>query len=71
MLSQLNPSCEVTQKRCVDTSPQVDDRWNRNEQDDLKEAIDLMYDFKKKLNKLHPRISDMVETMLQRHGNRF
>lgn len=67
MLGQINPNqpLPLNQSCAVDKSCS-EDRWSRNEQEDFKEAIDLLYDFKKKLNKLHPRVGDLVETMLQR-----
>ena len=42
-----------------------DDRYDRNEQEDLKLAIDYLYEFKAKLNKLHPSILDKIQHMLQ------
>jgi len=50
---------------CVSV-PCRDDRYDRNEQEDFKLAIDYIYELKAKLNKLHPSILDKVEMMLQR-----
>jgi hypothetical protein len=47
-----------------------DDRYERNEQEDLKLAIDHLYEFRAKLNKLHPAVLDKVEMMLQ-HNRRY
>jgi hypothetical protein len=41
------------------------ERWNRNEQEDLKSAIDALYEFRRKLENLHPNCIDLVNTMLQ------
>lgn len=40
--------------------------YSRNEKEDLKTAIDALYDFKKKLSELHPVVIDVVDNMLQR-----
>jgi hypothetical protein len=52
------------------TSPKRDDRYDRSEQEDLKLAIDYIYEFRGKLNKLHPGVLDKVEQMLQ-HNRRY
>lgn len=62
MLSSLN--CNQAQ-RCEVSAPRMDDRYERNEQEDLKLAIDHLYEFKAKLNKLHPGVLDKIELMLQ------
>ncbi len=51
---QLNPSVEV----------RPDDRWSRNMQEDMKEAIDLVFKFKASLDKLHPECLAIIERML-------
>lgn len=61
MLSGLN--CSPQRAEC--SAPRMDDRYDRNEQEDLKLAIDYLYEFKAKLNKLHPSVLDKVELMLQ------
>ena len=43
-----------------------DDRHTRDVVKDLKEAMDLLYDFTNKLVKLHPNVFDIVEALLQR-----
>lgn len=40
--------------------------YERNEKDDLKIAIDALYEFKNKLSALHPTVIDVVDNMLQR-----
>lgn len=62
MLSSLN--CYSTE-RCEVNAPMRDSRYDRNEQEDLKLAIDHLYEFKAKLNKLHPGVLSRVEDMLQ------
>jgi len=64
MLSSLN--CFSSAQRCETVNtPMRDDRYDRNEQEDLKLAIDHLYEFKAKLNKLHPGVMNKVEDMLQ------
>lgn len=64
MLSSLN--CHQGQaQRCEVNAPRMDDRYERNEQEDLKLAIDHLYEFKAKLNKLYPGVLDKIENMLQ------
>lgn len=41
-------------------------RYSRNERDDLKTAIDALYEFKRKLDELHPSCIDIIDNMLQR-----
>ena len=41
-------------------SSRGDNKWNRNLKDDLKTAVELVFEFKEKLEKLHPRVSDIV-----------
>lgn len=42
------------------------DRWQRNEMEDMKKGIEYLYEFKEKLSKLHPSVIDRMEDMLQR-----
>jgi len=39
--------------------------YNRNEKDDMKIAIDALYEFRKKLSELHPTCIELIENMLQ------
>jgi hypothetical protein len=41
-------------------------RYNRNEKDDLKTAIDALYEFKRKLDELHPSCVEFIDNILQR-----
>ncbi len=63
MLSQLrvNPSHSIA-PQCAEIRP--DDRWSRNMQDDMKEAIDLVFKFKAALDKLHPECLSIIERMI-------
>jgi hypothetical protein len=40
--------------------------YERNEQEDMKTAIDALYTFRKKLAELHPVVVDVIDNMLQR-----
>lgn len=42
-----------------------EDRYKRDEMEDMKTAIEYLYEFKKKLSKLHPSICGSIESMLQ------
>lgn len=45
-------------------APAPDDRWSRNMQEDMKEAIDLVFKFKASLDKLHPECLAIIERMI-------
>lgn len=49
---------------------EIDDRWSRNLEEDLKKSVGLISEFKKELSKLHPECVTFVENMLQRPGFR-
>ena len=44
---------------------QGEDKWQRNEKEDMKTGIEYLYEFKEKLSKLHPVVCDAIERMLQ------
>lgn len=44
----------------------VDNRYNRDEKEDLKKALDHLWEFRQKLAELHPNIVHTVEMLLQR-----
>jgi hypothetical protein len=46
--------------------PMPDNRYSRNEEVDMQEAIGYLYDFKKKLDELHPNCLTLIENMLQK-----
>ncbi len=43
----------------------AEDRYNRNEEEDMQTAITYLYDFKRKIDKLHPNCLRLVDQMLQ------
>lgn len=49
----------------------VDDRWSRNMQEDMKEAIDLLFKLKAGLDKLHPECTNIIERMLSLPNQRY
>jgi hypothetical protein len=51
---------------CAPQPMHSEDKWQRNEIEDMKKGIEFLYEFKEKLSKLHPIVSDAIETMLQR-----
>lgn len=68
MLSQLS----ATQCEPVPMTPLPDNRWSRDQKEDMKTAIDLLYKFKQDLDKLHPECTNIIEKMLQIYPyNRF
>jgi len=71
MLSQLRINEPKYQSDCAVQVPQVDNRWQRNMQDDMKEAIDLVFKMKAGLDKLHPECLAIVERMISLPGRGF
>lgn len=43
-----------------------EDRYARNECEDLKKGIEYLYEFREKLSKLHPVAMEAIDQMLQR-----
>ncbi len=64
MLRQINSTTDFS---CCTHAPidELKDRWRRNEKEDLKLAIDYLYEFKKKMDELHPTCLDIIHKMLQ------
>ena len=62
MLSNLNTEIRHSLKEEAVTQ---DSRWSRSEEEDLQKAIEHLYEFKRKLDKLHPNCVHLVQTMLQ------
>jgi len=48
-----------------------EDKWQRNEKDDLKTAIEYLYEFREKLSKLHPIAMEAIDQMLQKQNYRY
>lgn len=45
--------------------PKPDDRYTRDEAKDMGTAVELLYNFRKELGKLHPNCIQNIERMLQ------
>lgn len=43
-----------------------EDKWQRNEIEDMKKAIEYLYEFREKLSKLHPVAFEAIDQLLQR-----
>lgn len=69
--------CDMSASRCAPLSmnqvsaPSVDDRYTRSEVEDMQEAIKYLYEFKAKLEKLHPICTRAIENLLQQPRNRY
>lgn len=64
MLSRI---ANVPLETCPTPKPLYEsEQYRRNELDDMKKAIEYLYEFKEKLSKLHPIVQDAIENMLQR-----
>lgn len=61
MLRQIGNGLE--QPRAVSIN---EDRYSRNELQDMQKGLEHLYEFKEKLSKLHPNVMDAIENMLQR-----
>jgi|GEM_PF-5844419 hypothetical protein len=46
--------------------PVSNNLWDRNELEDMKTAIEYLYEFRKKLAQLHPYVLDHMEHLLQK-----
>lgn len=68
MLSDIRPQVNQTNQYaamgCAELRPACDDRYSRNPQEDMKEAIDLLFKFKAALDKLHPDCTKHIEAIL-------
>lgn len=49
----------------TETSKPRNDNWDRNEKEDMKLAIEYLYEFNEKLSKLHPQCKEHINHMLQ------
>lgn len=63
MLSRIGNSA---QPLACQSQDHAENRYNRNELEDVKKRIEYLYEFKEKLAKLHPFVIDRIEDMLQR-----
>ena len=64
-LHRIETRSEMRMNNGPTCAPMVDDRYSRSQQNDMKDAIDALYDFKSKLDKLHPVCTDLIQNMLQ------
>lgn len=51
------------QMDCI--APKIDDRYSRNVKEDMKTAMDLLFQFKEGMDNLHPECSVLIEMLLQ------
>jgi len=56
---------------CVPPVQQTENKYSRNEEADMQKAMGYLYDFKKKLDELHPNCTNLIENMLQKPTNRY
>ncbi len=69
MLSRF--TTEQLSSECVplrNAQPVPESRYTRDEEEDLKKAIGYLYEFKKKLDSLHPNCVYIIEHMLQNNN---
>jgi len=63
MLQMLSmPVCQPSQEPLMAHAPNL---YERSEKEDMKKAIELLYDFRKSLGELHPNCITLIENMLQ------
>jgi hypothetical protein len=55
-LSEIGSECVIYPPLCL---------YERNEKEDMKKAIEFLYEFKEKLSELHPTCLNAIEHMLQ------
>jgi hypothetical protein len=48
-----------------ETSKSSNNNYERNEKEDMKLAMEYLYEFNEKLNKLHPMCKDLIHHVLQ------
>jgi hypothetical protein len=61
-----------TAQQCAEiNNVQVSNRYSRNELDDIKKAIELLYEFDKKINELHPIAREVIAQLMLVHPNRY
>ena len=58
-----NAQCNSAESRPISMH---EERYNRNECEDMKTAIEYLYAFREKLSKLHPVAMEAIDQMLQR-----
>lgn len=63
MLSSI--SAKTIQMGCVPPAVHAPSLYDRDEKEDMKKAIELLYQFKQSLSELHPNCLNLIEGMLQ------
>jgi len=72
MLSSLSSNCGQVEAASICPTPMMPSRYSRNEEADMQKAIGYLYDFKKKLDELHPNCINLIESLLQKpNHNRY
>lgn len=66
MLNRINANVQMPCEAYAPKMANAPSCYERNEKDDFKTAIDALYEFKRKLDELHPSCIDLIENMLQR-----
>jgi hypothetical protein len=69
MLGQLRSNNVNEALQCC--APKPDERWARDQKEDMKTALDLLWKFKEGLDKLHPECVTLIERMLFVPHNRY
>ena len=65
MLHRIQTNSSQMNSPCAPTAMPANDLYNRNQEEDMKDAIAALYDFKRKLDKLHPSCIELMHAMLQ------
>lgn len=65
MLSILRTNSICGNEPLAQVRPVGEDKWARDMAEDTKTAIDLLFKFKKELDKLHPEVLTVIENMMQ------
>ena len=63
MFSQWPMQCDTNSV----PAPTVPESWKRNFKEDMKLAMDYLFELKEKLEKLHPECTRVVEKLMQQH----
>lgn len=61
----LRDCAQVPMMSCTKEAKEYEERCKRDMQEDLKSAIDLVFDFKRELGKFHPGATETVLRMVR------
>lgn len=64
MLHRIHIAAEVPMQN-QPISESSNGKYNRNAKDDMKKAVELLFEFKENLDKLHPTCIELISAMLQ------